>query len=567
MVSVIAHNSGASSTKKKKKRAQLSHLGALPGSDPWTTIEAKRHWSDVLADHVQDRIPAMEAALFESEAEDDVVPGSGNIIGIEDGDDGATNNHVSSLPSSENNNNNNARKNNNNSNNNSKPDRFHTTLSELASDLPTIRWETVPESLQMNKEDLEDNIRSLLADRSFKVPDKVKELDENYDSRLEQLKTQKGDDFDINRISLQLSRLALTLRKKNADEKAREAVREKLETVRGWIKDLPHHQEDQIFLDEPSSFFAILITESDAFAVRHGRNNTLSFVDIGKQTAKNLLTPLAYDSEQYRKERFARVRKYDVRRNVEETDFRTVKKISRSLWIVTDANGADVRVTDSWTRDPANLHPTTRAEAVQLWKQNKTKAVRIQPGSYRRNPATNTLMAEPLASLPILFCNDDRKCCIASAIASGLAILSQAGEGDSTLPQLPDNLAADVFEFSVSSADLKKDAKRIHSGFISKLNNEILRQHKIKFVRNSKSFRYDPLKQHEKQNSDLMQLAKLKTIKGDFNHVVAFLPRHSLMVDGNRESTLPLNQRSLETACDGGGYSSLHWSYRLISWQ
>jgi len=424
----------------------------------------------------------------------------------------------------------------------------------------TLAPRNLPPELPLTEEEIVQNLRRIgLLDKPVPLP--VQMIEDEYNEHLRELIESDRDKYDPTTIQRNIQKEKDEILPAIRDPKAKERRQSAIQWEEDWLQNIEQHQEDAVFAMEPVSFAALMMSKTTAFAIIHGRNNRISVVDIGKTTAKNLLTPLAYKDNRYRANCFAVVAKCHRRETVDQTDFAKIIQTADNVFRLTDEAGTHAYVTSSWAKDKDNVHPATLRETTKRWRNNDNRPVRFQPGSLPRKfvPARNNdnrpVRFQP-GSLPrkfvpatIKYPNDNRQLCVASALASSLHLMGHTLAADS------------IFKAAVNSTALKRDAKKIDNHFLHGIVNPILYKNGLRIVRNDRNSRYNPLDQGSASDA-ILQIAKLKTVRGHFNHVVAFLPGDCI-VDGNQKLTLPLNADSLDLACSGFGYLSLHWSYRL----
>jgi hypothetical protein len=230
-----------------------------------------------------------------------------------------------------------------------------------------------------------------------------------------------------------------------------------------------------------------------------------------------------------------------------------------------DTHGQEALLSEAWARSTDNIPRVNYMEAVWRFKAGDCTPIPIIPGSYARTAVHASLDLDldeeetRQDGLPLLMYRNKpgEHLCMVNALTSALHYLGYQ--------EIAKRIVRDLEQESFMGVNFV-------DCFMSRVVNKNLVPYSMKLVRNDKRNRYDPKdtsRQECKESDSSAQhnrlvLGKLKGKKGGINHAVAFV-NDVLIFDANHSRAMPLTAESLDVACDGTGYHSLYWSYRLVT--
>lgn len=410
---------------------------------------------------------------------------------------------------------------------------------------------TLPTSFPLPLNELLQQLQSSsLAKR--KIPESVSSIVLNYNRLKHRLVSGSPENYDPDHVSRCIADLSMALEgKQNAGRKSN--IQRRLNELTTWLGELDQHQEDAIFLEEPCSYAALWNTDGHIFALRHALEGAYSVVEIDTTAARRLLTHRAFCGKEYKGDSFKVIGKYDRRETLECTTFVKVRKVRHGNWLGIDRHGHEAQLSEAWARSTENISTVTYLEAASRYKAGDAAPVLIMPGSFIASVDESSESND--SSFPdVMYRNrPGEHRCMANALLSALNYLGY--------PEIAKRINQEL-------ANIQGDGVDYVSWFFSDVANKALLQQGMKLIKNGKKHRYNPDKvalQPEKQSVHLTRLVlgKLRGRYGGLNHAVAFVD-DKFIFDSNYSKALPLNLTSLNKACDGTGYHSLYWSYRLV---
>ena len=412
----------------------------------------------------------------------------------------------------------------------------------------------VPPTLKVSSNDLVEQLEGIQLAQKCSPSKVVQEFDAAFEEQKRQLLAANPDDFDPIRVNEQINENIRSLATEKNEAK-RKRVEEFIERLRLWLEELPQHQEDAIFVQHPDSYVALWIRSGKFFAVRHGLGGTFAVMEVTKEAVGTVLTKQAYCGGRYRGQGFTLIAKYDRREEVDNTTFERLKKIDHGKWLMIDKDGHGVKVSERWVLADPHIPTVCYNEAKDRYKQGDLRRVIIPPGSCScpLRPVLGPEVAQGDLPLVVYRNMPDEHKCLANCFMSAIHFVGFPEIGKRIKEQWGSETSIE------------------HSGsgdpFLEGVANRILLQYDMKLVKNNKLNRYDPKaivanSNTERQGTKLV-VAKLKGRHGGINHAVCFV-NDQLIFDANHPTALPLTEESLEMVCDGAGYKSLYWSYRLL---
>jgi hypothetical protein len=410
----------------------------------------------------------------------------------------------------------------------------------------------LPPTLQVSFDDLVEQLEGIELARRCLPSMVVQEFQTTFEERKQQLMKNNPDDFDPVCVNEQLREKIISLETEKNGSK-RKCVGELIARLRSWLEELPQHQEDAIFVQHPDSYVALWIHGGQFFAVRHGLGGTFSVMEVTKGAVKWVLTHQAFSGNRYRGQGFVLIAKYDRREEVENTTFEKIRKIGPGKWLVVDKDGYGVTVTERWVLADTHIPKVCVYEARDRYKQGNITAVIIPPGSFSSSPTPESSLAVDRGNLPLVVYRNmpQEHKCLENCFMSAIHYIGFPEIGKC----VKDLTARETLDVSGSG-----------DPFLEGIANRVLLQYNLKLVKNKKPNRYDPLvsanSNNEKKGIKVV-IAKLRGRTGGINHAVCFV-NDRWIFDANHPVALPLTEESLEISCEGAGYKSLYWSYRLV---
>lgn len=424
--------------------------------------------------------------------------------------------------------------------------------------LPVKLRGEIPQTLQMSREELATQLEGIrLVEKC--VPNQiVQDLERTYDEQKTKLMMYQPDDYN----PLQVTEHILEQRRSLANEKnskKQKCIEETIKRWSSWSDQLSQHQEDAIYIQHTESYVALWIKGSRYFAVRYGLGGTFCVMEVTKVATRTVLTNRAFLGMRYRGTGFSIIAKYDRREAVENTTFEKIRKIGHGQWLVVDKDGLGVNVSEVWVLNDTNIPLICYNEAKQRYSNGDMAMVIIPPGSSNSLQVVapcgegGLQLGPPCGDLPpVVYRNmpGEHKC-LENCFISAMHFIGYPEIGKRIRNLL------DRTEATTNSG----------SPFLQDVANKILIQYDMKLVKNNKLNRYDPraianAKSIETKGKRIV-VAKLKGRNSGINHAVCFV-NDGLIFDANHSFALPLSEESLQKVCDGAGYRSLYWSYRLI---
>lgn len=414
----------------------------------------------------------------------------------------------------------------------------------------------LPPNFPLSREQLLQQLQSIFWAKR-KLPDVVNSIEQDYENLKRKLLDESPSDYDPLCVQAAISNLLLSLQKQNNNNQTRKKNSRRLEELASWLQHLDQHQEDAVYLEHPVSYSALWFTQGRIFAIRHALRGAYSVVELDKTVARGLLTNRAFTGTRYHGEGFTVIDKYDRRETMECTTYVKIRKVGHGKWLAIDKDGHGANMSEAWARSTHNIPRVNYIDAVLRYKAGNSKPVPIIPGSYR--PTDDAALDESeKEGLPLVEYRNKpgEHLCMVSALTSALHFLGY--------PEIAKRIHKDLGEEVVLGEDFV-------NWFLSCVANKNLLQYGMKLVKNDRRNRYNPneraCKGNEKNEKDKdthrLVLGKLKGRKGGINHAVAFV-NDELIFDANHERAMPMTKQSLDIACDGTGYHSLYWSYRLV---
>ena len=416
--------------------------------------------------------------------------------------------------------------------------------------LPVKLRGAIPETLRMSKEELVTQLQGIrLAEKCVPTP-LVQDLERTYDEQKTELMINEPDNYNPERVTehiLEQTRSLLNER----NHKKQKCIEETIKGWTSWSEQLSLHQEDAIYIQYAESYVALWIKGSRFFAVRHGLGGTFCVMEVTKGATSTVLTNRAFSGMRYRGIGFSVIAKYDRRDAVERTTFEKIQKVGHGQWLVMDKDGLGVNVAEGWVLKDTNIPLICYNEAKDKYNRGDTGMVIIPPGS-----SSGLQLTVPCGDLPLVVYRNlpgEHKC-LENCFMSAMHFIGYPEIGK----RIRDLSALEETTETTSSGGL----------FLQDVANKVLIQYGMKLVKNNKLNRYDPRaiaateSIEAKCKGTKIVVAKLKGKKGGINHAVCFV-NDRLIFDANQSSALPLTEESLQLVCDGAGYRSLYWSYRL----
>ena len=275
-------------------------------------------------------------------------------------------------------------------------------------------------------------------------------------------------------------------------------------------------------------------------------------IEVTKEATRTVLTNQAYLGQRYRGTGFSVIAKYDRREVVESTTFEKVRKVGHGRWVVIDKDGLGVKVSESWVLNETTIPLICYNDAKDKFKRADNTPVIIPPGSC------SCLLLETVSDNlpPVVYRNmaGEHKC-LENCFISAMHFIG--------FPEIGKRIKdrSELAETQETSSD--------GGFFLQNVANTVLIQYDMKLVKNNKLNRYDPIaiaasnNIGRKSKGTKIVVAKLRGRNGGINHAVCFV-NDELIFDANRPFALPFTEESLELVCDGAGYRSLYWSFRMV---
>ena len=286
------------------------------------------------------------------------------------------------------------------------------------------------------------------------------------------------------------------------------------------------------------------------FALFYLHNDTLRETDITPDFARELLMPQALKSGRYNCKNWVKIRFYDLRRNVMNTEFKYVQKVDYGRYDFWDSNGVPVRV--PWQI----AQKIARAETLEKAAANRTE---MPTGSVIRwKSSKDSELAKSPDAGPVVHFRNSGGLCAESALCSGMHSFGLV-DPSNALFGLYQNKRSLPGSKKSQFRELEKCIRRVLSG-------------SCKAVALCKRGRYDPLDSRNRRQAPVLAELRAKRINDGgrwedigINHCVCFLG--DWVFDGNMRRALRISRDSLDRICasiqDGAMYNRIAWHKEL----
>ena len=200
-----------------------------------------------------------------------------------------------------------------------------------------------------------------------------------------------------------------------------------------WM--LQNHKEtarQEWMLRNPWSVYSLKRTNGEWKAEIWMSQTSTKIVPVNDRFVRQLICPFLLRDKRFTEGEFVPLHCYDRLSEVTETHFRSIRKVDKNLYELTDLKGRRAVIPSSYLSKCQSIAKRTMKEADMRFRQNDEKAVKIAPGSVACGVSALddyvALVVSDITTAPeIIYKNgDDRReveLCLPFSLANGLLFL------------------------------------------------------------------------------------------------------------------------------------------------